>query len=72
MALYEVLLVVDGTTEVRLTDEALRVGHDLEIGCETWQVVGVAKPRSRDAVVRFVCKKRADEAAPLLRAAPAR
>jgi hypothetical protein len=54
MPLYEVMLELDGTAEIRLTDRALAVGDLLEIAERMWRVARTTSPGAERAELRYV------------------
>jgi hypothetical protein len=60
MPLYEVLLLRDDESELRLTDRALRIGETLPIGEEHWVVQSEAAPERADATTRYICVRSHD------------
>ncbi len=57
MATYEIELKRAGSrSQLRLSDHALTPGQTLLIGGTLWRVLQTTRtPRSREAVVRYVC-----------------
>lgn len=54
MPLFEIVLVRDGSTEVRLTDQRTRVGDTIQINDQDW-VVARRVSASAHAEARFEC-----------------
>ena len=55
MPLYEVLLVRDDDSELRLTDHALHVGETVTIAEQRWMVEREAPAERASADVRYIC-----------------
>ena len=54
MPLFEIVLVNDGNSEVRLTDEPIRVGDTIQINDQDWVVTRNVVASAR-AEARFEC-----------------
>jgi hypothetical protein len=56
MPLYEVLLIEDDQhSELRLTDQPLRVGAQVTIAHQRWLVEREARPEEESAETRYIC-----------------